>query len=205
MSFRHVWIVDLDGTLYHPMPVKLAMAIELLLVAPHKVRVIAKFRKMHERLRVTERDSSDPTQSQSPWELQLRMTATDQGVDVESMRALAEEWMVRRPGKWIRLFRRRGLLREVELFRASGGRCALVSDYPARQKLRALRAEDLFHAVISNGEPGGPGRLKPHPEGFLLAASALGAQPTDCLVIGDRLDADGAAAEAAGMVFRHIT
>jgi HAD superfamily hydrolase (TIGR01509 family) len=46
--------------------------------------------------------------------------------------------------------------------------------------------------------------LKPDPEGYLLAARTLGVEPAQCLVIGDRLDADGAAAQAAGMAFQHI-
>jgi beta-phosphoglucomutase-like phosphatase (HAD superfamily) len=46
--------------------------------------------------------------------------------------------------------------------------------------------------------------MKPSPDGLLLAASSLTAEPKRCLVIGDRLDADGAAANAAGMEFRLI-
>ncbi|MGE5786496.1 MAG: HAD hydrolase-like protein, partial [Myxococcales bacterium] len=35
-------------------------------------------------------------------------------------------------------------------------------------------------------------------------AKSLGVEPTRCLVIGDRVDADGAAAKAAGMSFRLV-
>jgi beta-phosphoglucomutase-like phosphatase (HAD superfamily) len=38
----------------------------------------------------------------------------------------------------------------------------------------------------------------------LLAAERLEVEPAACLVIGDRDDADGEAARAAGMAFRHI-
>ncbi|HEV8245640.1 MAG TPA: HAD family hydrolase, partial [Polyangiaceae bacterium] len=77
-----------------------------------------------------------------------------------------------------------------------------VSDYPAQRKLAALGTPELFDVVVASGEPGGPRRLKPHPEGFLRAAEALGVAPARCLVIGDREDADGLAARAAGMGFR---
>ena len=83
-----------------------------------------------------------------------------------------------------------------------GGRTAVVSDYPARKKLAALGEPELFEVVVASGEPGGPKRLKPDPEGYLRAAEALGVRPERCLVIGDRDDADGAAARAAGMQFR---
>jgi putative hydrolase of the HAD superfamily len=112
--------------------------------------------------------------------------------------------MIERPAKWLPLFRRRSLLDEIRAFREAGGRTALVSDYPARRKLEALGAAPLFDVVVASGEPAGPRRLKPHPNGMLGAASALGIDPARCLVIGDRPDADGLAASAAGMAFRHI-
>ena len=120
------------------------------------------------------------------------------------VRAIVERWMIQRPGKWIRWSRRSRLLAEIEAFRAGGGLTALISDYPARAKLRALRAEHLFPVVVSNGEHLGLKRLKPCPDALLIAASELGIQPGDCQVIGDRVDADGAAAAAAGMSFRLI-
>ena len=61
-----------------------------------------------------------------------------------------------------------------------------------------------FDVVVSNGEHPDLKRLKPAPDGMLLAAAELGVLPEHCLVIGDRDDADGAAARAAGMAFRLI-
>jgi HAD superfamily hydrolase (TIGR01549 family) len=102
------------------------------------------------------------------------------------------------------LFKRRSLLRRISEHRKAGGRTAVVSDYPARHKLEAMQVTELFDVVVASGEPGGPKRLKPDPDGYLLAARTLGVEPTQCLVIGDRLDADGAAARAAGMAFHLI-
>ncbi len=79
-----------------------------------------------------------------------------------------------------------------------------MSDYPARRKLEASGVAELFEQVVANGEQGGPGRLKPWPDGYLLAAEQLGVAPGECLVIGDRADADGEAARRAGMAFRRI-
>jgi beta-phosphoglucomutase-like phosphatase (HAD superfamily) len=76
---------------------------------------------------------------------------------------------------------------------------ALVSDYPARQKLKALDVESLFDVVVANGEANGPPRLKPWPDGLLRAAAVLNVQPQHCLVVGDRPDLDGLAAYRAGM------
>jgi len=102
------------------------------------------------------------------------------------------------------LFRRKALLDEIEAFHAKGGKTALVSDYPARTKLRALGVESLFDTIVANGEPGGPSALKPSPEGYLAAAKRLEIEASHCLVLGDRDDADGEAARRAGMGFRLV-
>ena len=136
---------------------------------------------------------------------QLDRAASALGCTVGRLAPVIEEWMERRPGKWLRLFCRKSLLEEIAAFRAAGGKTALVSDYPAEAKLAGLGVRDLFDLVVASGEPGGPATLKPSPEGFLLAAERLQVAPADCLVIGDRRDADGEAAARARMKFRFVS
>jgi FMN phosphatase YigB (HAD superfamily) len=193
------WLFDLDGTLYRLRGVQLAMACELALLAPHWFRALACFRREQEKMR---RD--DPPAEGSPYQLQLERTARATGLPLAPLEHAVERWMQVRPGKWLRLFRRRRLLADIAAFRAAGGRTAVVSDYPAAHKLRAMRLADAFDVVVANGEPGGPRTLKPSPEGFLLAAGRLGIAPDACQVIGDRDEADGEAARRAGMRFTHV-
>ena len=193
------WLVDLDGTLYSALPLRLTMGAEVLLAGPVTLRIIRRFRKEHERLRTELHDEVG-----SPYALQLERTAAALGVPAAEVEAHVREWMVRRPAKWIVRFRRTRLLDELAAFRAGGGKTALVSDYPALTKLEALGLRAQFDVVVANGEPDGPRRLKPHPDGYLQAASRLGVAPDRCLVIGDRDDADGEAARAAGMGFRKV-
>jgi HAD superfamily hydrolase (TIGR01549 family) len=192
------WLCDLDGTLFRLGPVRLLMAGEALMLGAAGLRTLRRFRIEHERLR------AERHEAQNPFQTQVERTARSLGVDPAKVDAVVREWMLYRPGKWLRLFRRRGLLAEIHQYRAAGGRTALVSDYPATVKLEALGARALFDAVVANGEPGGPTRLKPDPQGYLLAAHRLGVEPGSCLVIGDREDADGLAAQAAGMAFRKV-
>lgn len=193
------WLVDLDGTLYTARWVKLAMAAELALGGWGAVSTLRRFRKEHELLR----DELDQD-VESPFSLQVERTAAALSVDRVLVERHVTEWMIERPQKWIRRFKRQGLLDEISSFRAAGGKTALVSDYPASAKLAALEASGLFDAVVASGEAGGPRRLKPHPDGYLEAARRLNVPPNECLVIGDREDADGAAARAAGMAFRKV-
>ena len=199
MTHYAAWLIDLDGTLYRSLPVKVAMGIELCFASRQVRRVIRAFRREHEALRLTESPNGT-----SPFEVQLARTAEQLAQPMEEVRAIVDDWMFARPGRWLHRFRRRGLLEEIARFRANGGRTALVSDYPARVKLAALEATDLFDVIVANGETTGPYRLKPSPQAFATAASQLGLSCDKCLVLGDRLDADGLAAQQAGMAFRHI-
>jgi FMN phosphatase YigB (HAD superfamily) len=199
------WLVDLDGTLYANKPVRLAMACELAIFGLPAIRVIRRFRSEHEVMRSEESSPASETSFQvAPYDRQLDRTASRLALPVEQVRSLIDTWMHYRPGKWLWLFRHRRLLHEIAQFRKSGGKTAVVSDYPASAKLLALGAADLFDVVVANGEQGGPCRLKPSPEGYLLAAERLEVSPESCLVIGDRDDADGLAAHAAGMAFRKV-
>jgi putative hydrolase of the HAD superfamily len=194
---RRAWLVDLDGTLYAAVPVKLLMAAELAVGGWSAAPILRRFRREHERVRELGLEGD-------PFMIQIERTAEALGVSAADVEGHVRNWMLERPGRWMAAFRRQALLAEIEAFRRGGGRTALVSDYPARRKLEALGVSALFDAVIASGEPGGPTRLKPHPDGMLRAAAAIEVAPAECLVIGDRDDADGAAARAAGMAFRRI-
>jgi HAD superfamily hydrolase (TIGR01549 family) len=187
--------VDLDGTLYRSAPVRFAMAAELAVFGARSLVLLRRFRNEHEKLRRLELEGD-------PFRIQIARTAEALGRSEREIETVVRSWMIERPARWLGLFRRKSLLAEIESFRSRGGRTALVSDYPARQKLAALGARELFDVVVASGEPGGPLRLKPHPNGMLRAAEALAVAPARCLVIGDRDDADGLAARAAGMAFR---
>ena len=193
------WLIDLDGTLYRALPVKVAMGLQLCFASSYTRRVIRTFRHEHEALR-----ASADTAIDQPFAEQLSRTAQRLGCPVEQVRSIIDDWMFARPGRWLRRFRREELVAEIARFKADGGRTALISDYPARAKLQALAMSDLFDVVVANGETDERYRLKPAPDALLLAARLLGVAPAECLVLGDRPDADGLAAQRAGMAFRLI-
>jgi FMN phosphatase YigB (HAD superfamily) len=199
------WLCDLDGTLYRPRAVKWAMALELALFGLRDASAISEFRKQHERLRDEYARGEVASLELSPFSLQLQRSARVLGVDEALLERKVRRWMIQRPGRWIRRFRRDALIEEIRGFRDAGGKTAIVSDYPASDKLTSLGVRELFDVVVASGEEPGPRALKPDPCGFLLAAERLGVSPERCLVLGDRQDADGAAAAAARMSFRHIS
>ncbi len=197
------WLVDMDGTLYKGRWVKLAMAMELALFGWSALPTLRQFRHDHETLR-EEQNAGRALTHDTPFRSQLVRTAQNMNQPVERIERIVQDWMFERPGKWIKRFPRTTLLSELRTFKAQGGRTALVSDYPAERKVDALGARDLFDVIVANGENHGPRRLKPDPEGYLNAAKLLGISPEQCLVVGDRDDADGEAARAGGMGFRLV-
>jgi FMN phosphatase YigB (HAD superfamily) len=193
-------LVDLDGTLYHHPPVRLAMIAEVSIIGGFKKgRIIKYFRHQHSRLR----DENDGGE-RDPYAMQIERTARHFGMEPAAVRALIEEWMILRPAKYISRFKRRRLIADIGRFRAAGGAVVVVSDYPARAKLDAIGLLNGVDGIVANGETDGLIRLKPSPDGYLRAAAMVQAQPSECLVVGDRRDLDGEAARAAGMEFLHV-
>ncbi len=193
------WLVDLDGTLYHQGAIHFVMGLELALGGWSAIACIQAFREQHERLRL---EVSEPVSD--PFLSQISRTAAELDRTDDEVRRIVEQWMIARPSRWLRVFRRRSLLTEITDFRKRGGRTALVSDYPAQLKLEAMGIAHLFDVVIAGGECSKLTRLKPWPDGYLLAAERLCVSPTACLVIGDRPDIDGLSAQQAAMAFRCI-
>lgn len=202
---KKAWLLDLDGTLYKAKPLRWAMAAELALRGAPAIRTLRVFRRLHESLR--EEWLADPALEfhPSPFEEQLKRAASAANVELETVRAHVDEWMIERPSKWMRRFERVDLIARLVEFRALGGKTALVSDYPAERKIHAMGYRQLFDTVVSNGDHPRLRRLKPAADPFLIAAEELGVLPEDCLIIGDRDDADGGSARAAGMAFELVS
>ncbi|MEE1927308.1 HAD family hydrolase [Streptomyces sp. TRM 70351] len=64
------------------------------------------------------------------------------------------------------------------------------------RKLRALGIRDRFEVLVCADELG---CAKPAPEAFTAACAALGLPPKEVAYVGDRLDIDALAAQAAGL------
>jgi putative hydrolase of the HAD superfamily len=88
-----------------------------------------------------------------------------------------------------------GLLRRL---RERGLRLGIVANQPqtARERLARAGIGDLF---AYQGLSGLTGFSKPDPRAFQAAAEALDVAPTDCVMVGDRIDNDIVPAKALGM------
>jgi FMN phosphatase YigB (HAD superfamily) len=191
-------LFDLDGTLYRQKRMRTLMALELAasvlkrpLRAPVAWWVLSEFRKAQERLRGAETNRGAAID-------QLELTARRTGMPVDRVEAIVTEWMVERPLRHLPRCRAEGLTQLLDFLISRRIPVGVFSDYPPQRKLEALGVAGRFSVVLCSADPE-IGRFKPHPRGFLLASSRWQLDPSEVLVVGDRIDADAAGAAAAGM------
>lgn len=186
-------LFDVDGTLYNQREMRRRMAIELgLHLAANPFRwktavILSRFRKLREEHFEREEDSLEAAQ--------YRWVAEALNIPGERVRAVAEEWMLRRPLKHLQACRPPGLVELFERLHGQQIKIGVFSDYPAKEKLAALglRADAVACAVDQHVN-----RLKPHTAGFQYLADTLKVLPGECLHIGDREDRDDICAKRFG-------
>ena len=197
-SIRAV-LFDVDGTLYAQLPLRAAMACELMLAQvkptragqPSAIRIVRAFRELREELRRA--DGTVVVEREQYLGVSRRLHCSEQAV-----KSAVAEWIHDRPLKYLRLVRRPGLVQLLDALRSRGVRCGVFSDYPAERKLAALGLRDKFDFVFSADDPH-IGAFKPNPRGFLRACERWGLRPSQVMYVGDRPEVDAAGATAAGM------
>jgi HAD superfamily hydrolase (TIGR01549 family) len=189
-------LFDVDGTLYRQGRLRAAMAVELAAASlgggVRAARIVKHYRDAHERLR--QMGASDRPLAA----LQIERTAADAGVNAADVAATVEEWMVRRPLKYLRWCRRPELLALLDGLERAGLKIGALSDYVPDAKLDALEAARYFSLSLCTTDSR-VNALKPHPKGFQVACELWGVRPEEVLYVGDRPDVDGEGAVAAGL------
>jgi len=191
-------ILDVDGTLYDQRPLRRAMAIRLftsLARQPAKgartIRILRAYRQAQETLR-------GAATGDAVGVAQIRIAAERTGVHEDAVATCVRRWMEEEPLLLLKQCVFPGTLKFLRACRTKGLRLAALSDYPAEEKLRAMGMANLFDLVLSAQAPE-VNAFKPNPRGLLVALERLGASPTQCLYVGDRMGVDAAAANAAGV------
>jgi FMN phosphatase YigB (HAD superfamily) len=190
-------VFDLDGTLYDQSCLRRRMLRELGLYClrhPTEVgllRVIGEFRRARERL--ADEQASNIAQ------LQYERPAASLAIQPEAVAGVVREWFEERPLRHLGGCRFASIDQVFESLRGSGRQVGVFSDYPVRDKLRALNLEADLVAAAAEPEID---RLKPHPAGLESLMKRTGVTPVQTLMIGDREDRDGACARNAGVQYR---
>ena len=104
--------------------------------------------------------------------------------------------MEKRPLPYLRSCRLPGVAELFDALRHANKTIAVLSDYPAEAKLKALalRADIVVSATDENVRC-----LKPDPKGLLKVLDEAGVKPRRAVMIGDRYERDGEIAGRVGM------
>jgi HAD superfamily hydrolase (TIGR01509 family) len=140
----------------------------------------------------------DGTISEDLAEAQIRLACERTNVERSFVVECVTRWMEQEPLSLLPACAWPGLRELLQACKARGLRLGVLSDYPAEAKLEALGLRDLFDVVLCAQAPD-IGVFKPHPRGIEVALQRLEAAPAETLYVGDRVDADAAAAAAAGV------
>lgn len=184
-------VFDVDGTLYRQKPLRWTMLRMLArdALASRSLRtlkVLSDYRRGREVL-------ADDGIEDFDTKLVAGVAARTR-VAPDVVERIVADWIETRPLPHLRRAMVAGAPALFEALRRSGRTIGVLSDYPAVAKIAALGlAAD--HIIAARDV----GLMKPSPRGLLAVIAAAGASPTTTVLIGDRDERDGAAADAAGV------
>jgi HAD superfamily hydrolase (TIGR01549 family) len=185
-------VFDVDGTLYRQSSLRLRMAREMLVHAAAKrswrhVSVLSAYRRIREELGDQETDQFDA--------VLLDRTAKACRVSPNLVHTVIAEWIETRPLRHLAGSRYARLVHLFDALHRHGKQIGIYSDYPAAAKLEALGLK-ADHVVCASDPH--IGILKPNPRGLQKMMREAQVTPQETLLIGDRVERDGLAAQRAG-------
>lgn len=194
-------IFDLDGTLYYQKPFRIRMLRYLIghiLTHPSSVKdvlLIQKYRQVREDWDKIEKKSS----YQEDIDLDSRQFAYVAGikkVSPERVKKAVSFFMLEAPLKLLPAYRDEVMAMLIDRLHEKGIKVVVYSDYPVKDKLDAL--EITADACFTSADET-IGCMKPDPKGLDVILKMLGLSAKDAVMIGDRYEKDGLAAEGNQM------
>jgi putative hydrolase of the HAD superfamily len=189
-------IFDVDGTLFDHLALRRPMLASMLAhlltgrLSWRDIRTVRLFRRERARLARAEAENIGS--------LQYECVAAAVRMPTDEVEAIVSRWMYRQPLTFVPRCAFPDAGRFIARLQEHNIRTGVFSDYPAQEKLDALR---IAVEVVRDATSHDVGRLKPSPDGFMRVAELLNVRPSRCLVIGDRDDRDGEAARRGGFLF----
>jgi FMN phosphatase YigB (HAD superfamily) len=185
-------IFDVDGTLYDQRALRRAIVRRFAGVywikwfaGVRAGRVLQVYRNVHEEMR------GHPYSA----EAHLKLAAEKSGAPDSYVRETVARWMEGEPIELLSPCVYSGVVELLQALADRGIVCGVLSDYPAINKLKAMKLDHFFKTVSCADEAGW---LKPDPRGLLAVLRNMNVEPSAAVYVGDR-EIDRDAAVQAGM------
>lgn len=189
----NLYVFDLDGTLYSQPRLRFIMASRLLgyyVLHPHRIGelfLLQDFRK-----------TKDSWEGESNEEKVIEDVARRHNKDKKIVEDIVKHWIYDNPLSAVAATKFEKMISFMEELRQSGKKVVILSDYPTKDKLDAMKVTvDAQYSTTDERI----GELKPSPKGLMVVMSDFGENPENTLMIGDRDVKDGASARSAGVDF----
>lgn len=187
-------IFDMDGTLYDQSIVRRRMAMRLFIHAMtggwRDVLALMHYRWNMEKLA--------DNRAMNIHRIQFRATAAAFSLPEQKVAAVVHEWIDIKPLDILKEAVFRDVDRVFAILRSKKIQIGMFSDYPVSEKISVL---SLPVDAWCSSTDSDIGRLKPETAGLFRTMGMLGADPSNCLMIGDRMDRDYPCAASAGVPF----
>lgn len=190
-------VFDLDGTLYHQNLLRFFNFLILFVcllrrqITVLELKILLSFRRAQE----------ISAQNEQKITLIFEAIAEEFNQSPSDIKRIRNQWMIDNQRRTLVLSQRRWLTRLIFRLREQGYRVAIWSDNPIEKKLEFLECSVDY--CLSNEEKS-VGFGKPNPKGLLEIMSFFQVSKTDVILVGDRGDRDGLAANRAGVRFIKI-
>lgn len=194
-------IFDLDGTLYYQKPFRVRMLLYLIghmLTHPAGVKdvfLIKKYREIREKWDEIEKKGAYD-EAMDLDSRQFEYVAGIKKVSAERVRKAVSFFMLEAPLKLLPKYRDEAIAALIDKLHENGVKVVVYSDYPVKDKLEALaiKADAAFTSADE-----AIGCMKPDPKGLGVILKTLNLSTGDAIMIGDRYEKDGLAAEGNKM------
>lgn len=192
-----VYIFDLDGTLYYQKPFRIRMLytlIKYVLKHPLSLRKlfwIKKYREIREHWDKCENDFCFDN-GLSLDERQYAYVAAKEHVTPQQVEQAVKLFMLELPLSVLLPYRDEILADMIKKLKSNKKTVVIYSDYPVESKLACLGIE--ADACYTSGDRR-IGCMKPEPKGIHVILEELGCDSADAVMIGDRFEKDGLAAQ----------
>jgi HAD superfamily hydrolase (TIGR01549 family) len=186
-------VFDMDGTLYFQKPFRVRMLCFLLghlISHPTSLKdlmIIKKYREVREHW-TEENDNLDKAQ----YEYVAKLKHTSK----EHVQTVIEYYMHKVPLKFLLQYRDNELAKLIDNLKEKGIKVIIYSDYPSEDKLKALEISADY--CYCSADPR-IGTMKPDPKGLKVILSDMKLDSKEVLMVGDRMENDGLAAQANDM------